>query len=568
MRICRPRDAEFYMPRVRISGLGPTTLAGILAAASVSAQSGSPSLVDLGPGTRAYGINATGQVTGCVSIGTGAMHAFLYTSGTVADLGTLGGASSCGLALNASGEVTGYADTAADRHAFLFGNGVMTDLSTVSGMPTTNGRAITAGGDVVGDAPAFGGTTIALLYSHGVVTNLFPANTNYVGSKALAINDSGVIAGIVTGPCGILCPTYQPFTQVNGVTTDLPLPSGTDGAVFDLLITGINAAGQIVGSGEDPAGFFHGALYSSGNPLDLGQNTSANGINSNGDVVGNSNVARLDGSNPNVGVFLYSSGVARDLNLPGLNPTGINENGWIVSNHAVFDHAYVLRPSATALTPTGLAFGNVPISIPSSKVTVACGSCTVTLANASLAAVTIGNIAATQSYSVAHNCPASLATGAMCALNVIFTPTNLGIHAGALTVNAGGTAYATLLMGAGVPLLALTPGSAPAVAGHPFTIEWQADSGSSCNGSGGNWNASGLPASGSQAITESAAGNYTYSLGCSYGSNNAGYAKAQLSVVVQPMSTQNSGGGGSGSMDPWLLAGLAAVLTARRRLYG
>jgi hypothetical protein len=63
----------------------------------------------------------------------------------------------------------------------LYANGMMTDLSAVSGMPTTSGLAINTAGDVVGAALQFGGTSVAILYSHGVVTNLLPLNENHVG---------------------------------------------------------------------------------------------------------------------------------------------------------------------------------------------------------------------------------------------------------------------------------------------------------------------------------------------------------------------------------------------------
>jgi hypothetical protein len=113
---------------------------------------------------------------------------------------------------------------------------------------------------------------------------------------------------------------YQPFIIENGVTTSLPLPPGNDGSVFDPLIAGINNAGHLVAWGEDPAGFYHGSIYSNGTPTDLGNNTTAYAINSSDEVVGNSNVARLGLGNPGVGVFLYSAGVTTDLNLPGVNP--------------------------------------------------------------------------------------------------------------------------------------------------------------------------------------------------------------------------------------------------------
>ena len=548
------------MRRARLTVFALTVLAGLCG--RTYAQSGQNVLIDLGPGTRAYGINASGQVTGCVSIAAGGTHAFLYAAGSLTDLGTLGGSSSCGLAINTSGQITGYTDTPADRHAFLYANGMMTDLSAVSGMPTTSGLAINSAGDVVGAAPQFGGTSVAILYSHGVVTNLFPLNQDYVGSVATVINDSGVIAGYTTGPCGILCPMYQPFTIENGVTTYLPPPPGFDGDVFDPLIAGINDAGQMVAWGEDPAGFYHGSVYSNGTPVDLGRNTTAYAINSSGEVIGNSNVARLGLGNADVGVFIYNAGATTDLNLPGVNPTGINDAGWIIANHVVLDHAYLRLPSSIGLAPTGVTFGDEPISVPSAQGTPTCGSCAVTLSNASAAAIAVDNIVATQPYSVAHSCPASLNAGATCTISVTFTPTALGPQAGALTVEAGSTTYATLLQGSGAIRMHTTAGT-PAVVDQPFTIAWQAGTGATCTGSGGSWNTpvNSLPASGSKAITESVAATYTYSLTCSYGSGGKSQAQAKLVVVVQPAPS----GGGGGGVDPWVLGILVTLRATRRR---
>ena len=48
------------------------------------------------------------------------------------DLGTLGGTFSVGLAINASGQVTGFADTAdGDIHAFLWDGTTMQDLNAL-----------------------------------------------------------------------------------------------------------------------------------------------------------------------------------------------------------------------------------------------------------------------------------------------------------------------------------------------------------------------------------------------------------------------------------------------------
>ncbi len=67
------------------------------------------------------------------------------------DLGTLGGSYSEGVAINDSGQVTGYADTAGDaaRHAFLWDGTTMQDLGTLGGT-RSEGVAINASGQVTG----------------------------------------------------------------------------------------------------------------------------------------------------------------------------------------------------------------------------------------------------------------------------------------------------------------------------------------------------------------------------------------------------------------------------------
>jgi probable HAF family extracellular repeat protein len=53
---------------------------------------------------------------------------------SLTEIGTLGGTYSYGQALNAAGQVTGYAYTAGDAeaHAFLSSGGSMTDLGTLT----------------------------------------------------------------------------------------------------------------------------------------------------------------------------------------------------------------------------------------------------------------------------------------------------------------------------------------------------------------------------------------------------------------------------------------------------
>jgi probable HAF family extracellular repeat protein len=102
--------------------------------------SSSGSIRDLGTlggsGACACGINVGGQVVGWAATRanpTSQAHAFLYTGTTMRDLGTLGGGYSRAMGINAAGQVVGVASTSNDdaHHAFLYSNGVMTDLNNV-----------------------------------------------------------------------------------------------------------------------------------------------------------------------------------------------------------------------------------------------------------------------------------------------------------------------------------------------------------------------------------------------------------------------------------------------------
>jgi probable HAF family extracellular repeat protein len=82
-------------------------------------------------------------------------HAFLYSNGSMTDLGTLGG-SSRGMAINSAGHVTGYSHitSAGGSHAFVSRGGAMIDLNTLipsgSGWTLQYGLAINDNGQITG----------------------------------------------------------------------------------------------------------------------------------------------------------------------------------------------------------------------------------------------------------------------------------------------------------------------------------------------------------------------------------------------------------------------------------
>ena len=178
-------------------------------------------------GSQSYatGINASGQVVGCAFTSSGNYYAFLYSNGTMTDLGTLGGSYSAASGINDSGQVVGAAYTSSGGpYAFLYSNGTMTDLGTLPGLPSSVASGINDSGLVVGYADNFhtssGHYSYAFLYTNGTMEDLntlIPLGWTLAG--ATAINDSGQIVGYGTNPNGntdafLLTPVPEPSTLV------------------------------------------------------------------------------------------------------------------------------------------------------------------------------------------------------------------------------------------------------------------------------------------------------------------------------------------------------------------
>jgi probable HAF family extracellular repeat protein len=81
--------------------------------------------------SRAQAINAAGQIVGGSDTFLGPFRPFLYSDGTMTDLGTLGGSAGEAFGINDSGDVVGYSYTTPDGspHAFLFTGRSLIDLN-------------------------------------------------------------------------------------------------------------------------------------------------------------------------------------------------------------------------------------------------------------------------------------------------------------------------------------------------------------------------------------------------------------------------------------------------------
>ena len=182
----------------------------------VSAPSGT--MVDLGTlggaHAQALGINDSGFVTGnaqTISPGSsGSTRAFLWDATTgMRDLGTLDGDFSYGTSINAQNHVVGYStiNNYDNRvHAFLYDGVRMLDLGSLGGAYPENDRSfafgVNATDQVVGYTylPSDGLWPVAFIYSKGLMKNLNaligPAANNYRLDCAMAINDRGQIVAI------------------------------------------------------------------------------------------------------------------------------------------------------------------------------------------------------------------------------------------------------------------------------------------------------------------------------------------------------------------------------------
>lgn len=252
-------------------------------------------------------------------------HAFLWSNGTMTDLGTLGGHFSKGVAINLSGEIVGEADTTTGGDSFLWNGTKMIDLGS------WGAEGINDSGQISG------GCQQACIYNNGTFTQLpNPSGLNCNGGP---INNSGDVIGGCTDSTSNATSKQYVVLWHNGTPTDLGNLGGPQ-----IRATALNNSGQVqvTGFGQTSTDANHAFLWQNGTMTDIGaafypDELYPTSINDHGVIVG--------------GPFIYSNGTLQNLNNlipPGSgftldNATGINNNGQIIVNGS--GHAFLLNPT-------------------------------------------------------------------------------------------------------------------------------------------------------------------------------------------------------------------------------
>jgi probable HAF family extracellular repeat protein len=268
------------------------------------------------------GISDTGQFD---NFGNPIDHAFRWSKGTMHDLGTMSDINSVALGGNDEGAAVGN-NWYNINHALLWYKGSVADLGTLVGPSGYSwAQQINNGAQIVGGSAAADGTFHAVIWNHGVISDLGTYGAPNTYSFAQGINDLGQVVGgaePTNVPNPILgFPPFHATLWTNDAIQDLG--AGPEGSIGSVAFN-INNKGQVVGRTAPPdpveGAVAHAFLWESGIMHDLGvpaglgdDNSEANSLNGNGQIVGDSGVGFIESYVPDR-ALLWQNGGWTDLN--------------------------------------------------------------------------------------------------------------------------------------------------------------------------------------------------------------------------------------------------------------
>ena len=201
-------------------------------------------MADLGNGTDAHGINASGDVVGTISR-PGSAAAFLYRGGSVSTLQNFGlPGYNVAWDINDAGKIVGEANMSNGQYAsraVMYENGTARELGVLSGGSASAAFAINNADQVAGTSEIADGRPHAFFYDQGVMMDAGSFGGNMI--EVQDMNEHGVFVGTSTASTipGTLGYMYRDGTLVDlGTLIDPALGWLIEGA------SGINDLGQVV----------------------------------------------------------------------------------------------------------------------------------------------------------------------------------------------------------------------------------------------------------------------------------------------------------------------------------
>jgi len=303
--------------------------------------------------SQAGGINSSAQVAGSSrSTSSGVEHGFVWTNGSLQDVGTLGFGSSAAVGINDFGQASGEVyNSAGPSHAFLWTSDAgLTDIHMSATFTSSEALGtVNAAGQIVGKLTRSDGLTHPFLWTSGSGMQDLGPMPGLTYGFASGINTGGQVVGTSWNDTDGRAFVWT----VDAGFTDLgQLP----GFIY-AWATAINASGQVVGQASNDSGPIDGFLWTTDTGMtDLGPlpgflYIQPYAINAVGTVVG-----EASNDSPTSGrAFIWQNGVMTDLNtlIPGGSgwvlriATGINDGEQITGTGIVGGqmHAFLLTPN-------------------------------------------------------------------------------------------------------------------------------------------------------------------------------------------------------------------------------
>lgn len=210
----------------------------------------------LGGGGIAMGVNSAGQIVGQSYTAQGSLHAFVSTGSQTTDLHPYvsgdGYYMSWATGINDAGQVAaGGRQTPAVSQSFRINTASATKnyLPTLGGQQT-NALAIDDSGNVVGNGVLADYSDRGFVWQGGATLTQVPTFSGSGSSKAVGINDDGVVVGYADDSTKPLGQDRRAMLWNAGAMTDLNtfLPAGSTWLLVSA--TDINDMGQVVGQAQ------------------------------------------------------------------------------------------------------------------------------------------------------------------------------------------------------------------------------------------------------------------------------------------------------------------------------